>query len=169
MLALVVPPLPCQLDRVRGDPWAYDTEIRPRLVARSIDHLQKSGVEPDVWMVEGLERREDCERVADAARQGGRHRVSCIVLGRDEDAQRVRNWLETAAAVTGFGGFAIGRTTFRDALSWWRAGQASRAEVVAAIACRYRECVNLFEEATRFRAGQVGQEIPETPRPAGPG
>ena len=147
MLGLVVPPLPGHLVRVQGDTRAYDAEFRPRLVAHAISQLQQAGVDPDVWMVEGLEYRENCERVAEAARSGGRHRVSCLVMGRGEDTRRVRAWLETAAAVPGFVGFAIGGTTFRDALLEWRAGLASRTDTVAAIARRYREWVNTFEEA----------------------
>ena len=55
LLGLVVPPLPGQLDRVGDDRRAYDLEVRPGLVAQLIDRLQRSGVEPDVWMVEGLD------------------------------------------------------------------------------------------------------------------
>src|SRR5262249_51449343 len=117
MFELVVPPLPAQLDRVGGDRRAYDLEVRPGLMVRSIGRLQQAGVEPDVWKIEGLERREDCERVAAAARQGGRDRVGCIVLGRGEDDRKVREWLATAAAVPGYVGFAVGRTTFWDALT----------------------------------------------------
>ena len=91
-------------------------------MVRTIRGLQEAGVEPDVWKIEGLERREDCERVAAAARRGGRDRVGCIVLGRGEDDRKVREWLATAAAVPGYIGFAVGRTTFWDALADWRAG-----------------------------------------------
>jgi 5-dehydro-2-deoxygluconokinase len=165
MLGLVIPPLPGQLARVRGDTWAYDAEVRPRLVAPAIGQLRQAGVEPDVWMVEGLERRDDCERVATAARQGGRQRVGCIVLGRGEDPQRVRGWLATAATVPGFIGFAVGRTTFWDALARWRNGRASRAEAVASTARRYREWVDTFEEARSSSpaAFAVEQENPLTP------
>jgi myo-inositol catabolism protein IolC len=150
MFELVVPPLPGQLDRVRGDKRAYDLEVRPGLMVRSIGQLQQAGVEPDVWKIEGLERREDCDLVAAVARQGGRERVGCIVLGRGEDDRKVREWLATAAAVPGYIGFAVGRTTFWDALTDWRAGRCSRDEAVAAIAGRYREWADIFEAAAAF-------------------
>jgi 5-dehydro-2-deoxygluconokinase len=162
MFELLVPALPGQLDRVRGDKRVFDLEVRPGLMVRSIDRLQQAGVEPDAWKIEGLERREDCERVAAAARQGGRDRVGCIVLGRGEDDRKVREWLATAAAVPGYVGFAVGRTTFWDALTDWRAGRASREEAVAAIARRYREWVDIFEKAAAPGPGPVARADPVT-------
>jgi 5-dehydro-2-deoxygluconokinase len=147
MFELLVPPMPAQLEQVRGDRKAYDLEVRPALMVRSIGQLQRAGVGPDVWKIEGLDRVEDCRRVVEAARQGGRERVGCIVLGRGEDDRKVRQWLATAAAVPGFIGFAVGRTTFWDALTDWRAGRIAREAAVAAIAGRYREWVDIFEKA----------------------
>jgi myo-inositol catabolism protein IolC len=113
-------------------------------MVEAIRELQDRGVEPDLWKLEGLDRREDCERVVAAARAGGRHTVGCIVLGRGEDDRKVREWLAVAAAVPGFIGFAIGRTVFWDPLVAWRGKQATREQTVAEIARRYREFVDLF-------------------------
>jgi myo-inositol catabolism protein IolC len=145
MFEMLVPPEKAQLDRLSGDRKAYELTLRPRLMAEAIGELQDSGVEPDLWKVEGLERREDCERVAAAARAGGRNNVRCIVLGRGADDRKVREWLDTAAAVPGFIGFAIGRTVFWDPLVAWRSKQATREETVAEIARRYRQFVDVFE------------------------
>jgi 5-dehydro-2-deoxygluconokinase len=145
MFELLVPALPGQMSRVGGDKRAYDTKLRPELMVRAIRQIQQAGVEPDVWKIEGLDRGEDCERVVEAARQGGRDRVGCIVLGRGEDDQKVREWLVTAAAVPGYIGFAVGRTTFWDTLADWRAGRTSREAAVDAIARSYRAWVDIFE------------------------
>jgi 5-dehydro-2-deoxygluconokinase len=145
MFELLVPPEKIQLDRLAGDKRAYDLQLRPGLMVDAIQELQDRGVEPDIWKVEGLDRREDCERVVAAARSGGRHAVGCIVLGRGEDGRKVREWLETAAAVPGYIGFAIGRTVFWDPLTAWRGNQVTREATVAEIARRYREFVDLFE------------------------
>jgi myo-inositol catabolism protein IolC len=73
--------------------------------------------------------------------------VGCIVLGRGVDDRKVREWLATAAPVPGFIGFAVGRTTFWDVLTDWRAGRVSREDAVTRIARRYREWVDIFEKA----------------------
>src|SRR5262249_41982959 len=109
MFELLVPAEKAQLDRLNGDKKAYDLELRPQLMVRTIEELQDAGVEPDVWKIEGLERREDCERIVVTARRDGRDKVGCIILGRGEDDHKVHEWLKTAAGVPGFIGFAVGR------------------------------------------------------------
>ena len=148
MFELLVPAEKAQLKKVKGDKGTYDLEIRPRLMVRTIEELQDAGVEPDVWKIEGLDRREDCERIVAAARYGGRDKVSCIVLGRGEDDQKVREWLTIAASVPGFIGFAVGRTDFWSPLVGWRAKTTTRDGAVSEIARRYREFVDIFENAS---------------------
>ncbi len=147
MFELLVPPEKAQLEKVGGDKKRYDRELRPQLMLGAIDQLQEAGVEPDVWKIEGLDRREDCEKIVVAARRNGRDRVGCIILGRGEDEQKVREWLTTAAAVPGFIGFAVGRTDFWEPLVGWRDGKETREEAVAAVARHYQGFVNLFEQA----------------------
>src|SRR5262249_56588244 len=93
MFELLVPAEKAQLEKVKGDKKAYDLELRPRLMVQSIEQLQDAQVEPDVWKIEGLDRREDCAKVVATARRGGRDKVSCIILGRGEDDKKVREWL----------------------------------------------------------------------------
>src|SRR6266481_765243 len=137
LFELIVPPEKSQLDSVKGDKKAYDLELRPRLMAGAIQQLQEAHVEPDVWKIEGLDRREDCEKIVAAARRGGRAEVRCIVLGRGEDHAKVHAWLVTASGVPGFIGFAVGRTSFWDALVDLRAKKITRDAAVAEIARRY--------------------------------
>jgi len=150
MFELLVPAEKAQLDRLKGDKKAYDLELRPRLMAQAIQELQNAQVEPDVWKIEGLDRHEDCERIVAAARRGGRNAVGCIILGRGEDDSKVREWLTTAAAVPGFIGFAVGRTSFWDPLVDWRAKKITREAAVAEIARRYQEFVEIFETREKF-------------------
>lgn len=151
MFELLVPAENAQLDSVNGDKKAYDTQIRPGLMTRAIQNLQSAGVEPDVWKIEGLDRREDCEKIVAAARAGGRDTVGCIVLGRGEDNEKVREWLITAASVEGFIGFAVGRTDFWDPLVAWRDEKISREDAVKQIAGHYTKFVNDFEGAITHR------------------
>ena len=153
MFELLVPAERTQFDQVKGEKKKYDLELRPRLMVQAIHQLQDAGVEPDVWKVEGLDRREDCEKVVSAARRDARDKVGCIVLGRGEDDQKVRGWLTTAASVPGFIGFAVGRTSFWNPLVDLQAKKITREDAVAEIARRYREFVDIFEDVrARTRA-----------------
>src|SRR5580692_4595855 len=147
MFELLVPAEKSQLDQVKGDKKAYDLELRPRLMVETIEQLQDAQVEPDVWKIEGLDRRGDCEKVVAAARRCGRDNVGCIILGRGENDQKVREWLSTAAAVDGFIGFAVGRTSFWNPLVNMRANKITRAAAAGQIAALYREFVDIFEKA----------------------
>ncbi len=145
MFELLVPAEKSQLDQLKGDKKAYDLQLRPQLMAEAIEQLQDAGVEPDVWKIEGLDRRKDCEKIVAAARRGGRDQVGCIILGRGEDDRKVREWLTTASGVPGFIGFAVGRTSFWDPLVDWRGKKITRDAAVAEIARRYQEFVEIFE------------------------
>lgn len=147
MFELLVPATEGQLGSVGGDKKRYEAELRPDLMIRAVEYFQERGVEPDVWKIEGVDRREDCERIVAATRRGGRDRVGNIVLGRGENEQKVHEWLAAAAGVPGYIGFAVGRTTFWDAIQDWRNDKISRDEAVAGIADKYWGWVDLFESA----------------------
>jgi 5-dehydro-2-deoxygluconokinase len=115
----------------------------------AITQLQDAGVEPDLWKIEGLDSREDCEKIVAAARRGGRTKVSCIILGRGADDKNVDKWLEIASSVHGFIGFAVGRTTFWEPVVDWRDGKVTREAGVAEVARRFQEFVGVFERARR--------------------
>jgi myo-inositol catabolism protein IolC len=155
MFELLVPATKTQLDRVQADKNAYDLRVRPELMVRTIRDLQDAGIEPDIWKIEGLDRRKDCEQIVEAARRDDRRDVGCIVLGRGADEKRVVSWLETAASVPGFIGFAVGRTTFWDAVADYEAKKTTRQEAVSRIAKRFREWVNVFErgQSSSLREG----------------
>jgi myo-inositol catabolism protein IolC len=149
MFELLVPAEKAQLDRLKGSTKAYDLELRPKLVIQTIKQLQDAGVEPDVWKIEGLDRRADCEEAVSAAQRAGRNKVGCIILGRGEDDKKVREWLTTAAEVKGFIGFAVGRTDFWEPLVNLLAKKTTREAAVTEIGRRYREFVSIFEETQR--------------------
>ncbi|HEY4072593.1 MAG TPA: DUF2090 domain-containing protein [Herbaspirillum sp.] len=147
MFELLMPATEAQLKSVQGDKDAYDLERRPQLMLDAIAALQDAGVEPSIWKIEGLDRREDCVRIVAAVRRDGRDHVNCIVLGRGADEKKVIAWLETAASVEGFTGFAVGRTTFYDAVADYEAKKATREQAVQRIAERYVGWVKAFEAA----------------------
>jgi myo-inositol catabolism protein IolC len=147
MFELLVPPEPMQLEQVEEDKNAYDLQVRPRLMMQAIQALQDAGVEPDVWKIEGLDRQEDCVKVVEVARRGGRNTVGLIVLGRGAERDRVVHWLKTAARVPGFIGFAVGRTSFWQPLADVEAQRISRREAVTRIAHNFETWIHIFEEA----------------------
>ena len=144
---LLVPAGKAQLGRLKGDKTAYGLELRPQLMVQAIQQLQDGGVEPDVWKIEGLDRRKHCERIVAAARRDGRENVGCIILGRSEDDRKVHEWLTTAAGVKGFIGFAVGRTDFWEPRVNYRAKKITREAAVAQIARRYRQFADIFQKS----------------------
>jgi myo-inositol catabolism protein IolC len=147
LFELLVPATQTQLERVGGDATRYDLEIRPKLTVDAIRELQEADVEPDIWKVEGLDAREDCERVAGQARSGDRPTVACIVLGRGADKARVKHWLEQGSGVRGYIGFAIGRTLWWQALTEYIADALGRAQAASIIAANYREMIDTYRSA----------------------
>ena len=144
LFELLVPATPEQLKRADGDQRRYDREIRPGLVVQTIRAMQDGGVEPDIWKIEGLDAAEACSDVVAAARRGGRDQVCCIVLGRGADEPQVIEWLRIAASVSGFDGFAVGRTLWEQPLRDLVAGTIGRGEAVDQIAADYLETVSGF-------------------------
>jgi myo-inositol catabolism protein IolC len=147
LFELLVPATAYQSERVAGDQRVYDRELRPDLVVRAIAQLQDAGVEPDIWKIEGLDAREDCERVVKQARLGDRGQVRCVVLGRGANLDRVAHWLREAAPVAGYVGFAIGRTIWLDALSAHVARRLERDATIEQIAANYRQMIDVYSTA----------------------
>ena len=152
MFELLVPATDAQMARSGADQKTYDQVIRPPLMLQAISALQDAGIEPDIWKIEGLDRREDCERVVAMCRRGGREEVGCIVLGHHADEERVASWLRTAASVSGFTGFAVGRTTFWNAIADFVNNRTTHCEAAFRVAHRYREWANIFDGARRSRS-----------------
>ncbi len=144
LFELLVPPTPDQLRSVENDPGRFDAELRPELVSRAVADLQNAGIEPAVWKIEGIEDRSGCELVAATCRREGRDEVRCLILGRGADESRVEHWLRVAAPVEGFGGFAVGRTIWWDAVAANLAGQIGRDEAVSTIAGRYLHLIDVY-------------------------
>lgn len=147
LFELLVPATKAQLASVGEDQDRYDREVRPKLVMETIKRLQDDGVEPDVWKIEGLDARGDCQRVADIARRNGRDDVICVVLGRGASRERVEHWLRAGAGVPGYRGFAIGRTIWWDAVAGYRNGKMDRAAAAKLIATNYSQSINVYQGA----------------------
>jgi 5-dehydro-2-deoxygluconokinase len=147
LFELLVPAEPEQLASVGGDTDRFDAELRPGLMIQTIADAQDAGIEVDVWKIEGLDERADCERVVAQARAGGRDGVVCVLLGRGADDAKVDHWLSQAAPVEGFVGFAIGRSIWWDALKGYLDGTVERDKAATVIADNYLRFVSVYEAA----------------------
>jgi myo-inositol catabolism protein IolC len=144
LFELLVPPEPHQLETVDGDADRFDLELRPQLMRVAIAELQEAGIEPDVWKIEGLDRREDCEETVAQCRVAGRDRVACVVLGRGADDAAVDRWLRAASGVPGYAGFAIGRSIWWEPLKGYVDGSADRGAAAATITRNYRRFIDVY-------------------------
>jgi 5-dehydro-2-deoxygluconokinase len=147
LFELLVPAEEAQLQRVGGSAERYDTELRPELMRRAIAEIQDAGIEVDIWKIEGVDERSDCEMLAARARTGGRDGVVCVVLGRGADDAKVDHWLEQAAPVEGFVGFAIGRSIWWNPLKEYVDGKIERSAGAREIAENYLRFVKVYESA----------------------
>lgn len=147
LFELLVPAETAQLQAVEGNTERYDTELRPELMRRAVAEIQDAGIEVDIWKIEGVDERSDCEMLVTQARTGGRDGVVCVVLGRGADDAKVDHWLEQAAPVEGFVGFAIGRSIWWNPLKEYVDGKIERSAGAREIAENYLRFVRVYERA----------------------
>lgn len=145
LFELLVPAETHQLESVGGDDGRYDRELRPDLMLTAISELQQAGIEPDIWKIEGIDRREDCERISEQCRAAGRDGVVCVVLGRGADDAAVDHWLRQAAGVPGYVGFAIGRSIWWDPLKAYVDGEIDRADAADKISHNYLRFISVYK------------------------
>jgi myo-inositol catabolism protein IolC len=145
LFELLVPATPAQVEAAGGDEDRWDRQERPKLMKRAIEELQDAGVEPDIWKIEGIDRREDCEAIAATTRRDGRDGVACVVLGRGADDDAVDHWLRMGSGVPGYIGFAIGRSIWWEPLKAFVDGNLAREEAAKQIAANYRRFIDVYD------------------------
>ena len=144
LFELLVPATAGQVEAAGGDEDRWDSQERPKVMRAAIEALQAAGVEPDIWKIEGIDRREDCEMISATARAGGREGVACVVLGRGADDAKVDHWLKMGSGVPGYIGFAIGRSIWWDPLKAFVDGNLGREEVAKQISANYRRFIDVY-------------------------
>jgi len=148
LFELLVPAEDAQLESVDGDTDRYDAELRPELMRRAIENCQNLGIEVDIWKIEGVDTREDAEMLSAQARKGeGRENVKSVLLGRGASDDKVDHWLQQAAGVDGFIGFAIGRSIWWDALKGFLEEGLDRRAAAEQIADNYQRFIKVYDEA----------------------
>jgi len=149
LFELIVPATSGQLAQLNGSKEAFDLQMRPKLMVESLASIQKAGVEPNIWKLEGVDRPEDAKSLVKQAQRGGRQ-AGIITLGRGESKEHVQKWLAVGAKIPGIIGFAVGRTIFWQPLVEFRSGQIKKEEATSKIAQNYIEFAELwFNECHR--------------------
>jgi myo-inositol catabolism protein IolC len=148
LFELLVPAEDDQLESVGGDTDRYDAELRPELMRRAIEQIQDYGVEVDIWKIEGVDERADAEMLVRQTRTGeGRENVTSVLLGRGASDDKVDHWLQQAAPVEGFIGFAIGRSIWWDALKGFLDGKLERRAAAEQVADNYLRFIKVYDDA----------------------
>jgi myo-inositol catabolism protein IolC len=148
LFELLVPATEEQLASVDGDTDRYDAELRPELMRRAIEQIQEFGCEVDIWKIEGVDAQEDAEMLIKQTRAGEvRENVTSVLLGRGASDEKVDHWLQQAAPVEGFIGFAIGRSIWWDALKGFLEQGVDRKAAAEQVADNYLRFIKVYDDA----------------------
>jgi len=145
LLELLVPATREQL-AAHDDQALYDERQRPELTVDVITSLTGAGVRPRIWKLEGYETTAGAQLVLDAVHATD-PAASCIVLGRNAPQRQVDHWLDVAAPLQGFAGFAIGRSIWDEPIAGHVAGRADAEATQARIAERYGHFIRRYLRA----------------------
>ncbi len=144
LFELIVAATPTQMASADGSKEKFDAEIRPKLMVKGVKMIQDHGIEPQVWKLEGVDRKEDAEALVRQVKANGRT-AGIITLGRGENKDKVCEWLKVGAKIQGVIGFAVGRTVFWDAIKGFKEKTLTREQAVEMVARNYKEFVDLWE------------------------
>ncbi len=94
----------------------------------------------------------------------GREGVTSVLLGRGASDEKVDHWLQQAAPVEGFIGFAIGRSIWWDALKGFL-DERPRARRAAAeqVADNYLRFIKVYDDAESAARGLAATSRPRRP------
>jgi myo-inositol catabolism protein IolC len=161
LFELLVPPTREQLAHSE-DQFHFDRDVRPALTVETIGSFNDGGVHPTVWKLEGYETTEGAEQVLRAVAAETAFPAECIVLGRNAPMEQVEHWIDVAAPLPGFAGFAVGRSIWEEALQDLIAGRIERKQAVTVIADRYRRLIDSYGTARRPGARLAERSEPFT-------
>jgi myo-inositol catabolism protein IolC len=158
ILELLVPATPADLQTVNGDTARYDAEVRPRLTIDVMTFLQDRGVQPALWKVEGLDHHDDAVAISATAQRSDAN-ARCIILGRHASHDQLDRWLQIAAPVDGFVGFAIGRSIWWDALHSHLRHFSTAKDVVQRVRDNYLDFARYYLSAREGRLGDPSEPL----------
>jgi myo-inositol catabolism protein IolC len=146
LFELLVPPTSEQLVTYE-DQYHFDRDARPGLTVETIPAFVAGGVHPTIWKLEGYETTEGAQAVLKAVAADTAHPAECIVLGRNAPLPSVEHWIDIAAPLPGFAGFAVGRSIWEQPLLDLLGKRIDRSEAVQSIAAHYRTLIHEYDAA----------------------
>ena len=115
---------------------------REKEMAVMMQEMQRIGIRPTVWKVEGLDSSTAWKRIRKVTQ------IPIIVLGRAGSKKEVDAWLIAAAKSKVVQGFAVGRSIFEKPLQDFLAGKIDREATVKKIAQNYLGFIKAYEKAS---------------------
>jgi len=112
---------------------------------KAIYELQQAGVNPEIWKLEGLYKKELMQQVANQVTSFN-PQARIVVLGRGENQKKTEQWIKVGAKVEAVIGFAVGRTVFKQVLLDYQNKKISKSQVINKIRDNYLHFVNIFEK-----------------------
>ncbi len=144
LLEILVPPTKKQLENVENNLLRYEDELKPVLTTQAISLLKNALIKPDVFKLEGMNKKEDYEKVVSEVKKDGGENIGIVILGRGEDKEKVKDWIVKAAKIKEITGFAIGRTIFWQALVNLKEKKLTKDETIDIISKNYQYFYQLF-------------------------
>lgn len=142
ILELLVPPT--EEEKVIEN---YDNELRPELMVKAVEEFHKSNIYPEIWKIEGLDKTEDMQKVADKITENDPD-AKIIILGRGESKDHAETWLKAGAKVNTSIGFAVGRTIFLKPLEEYNKESISKEEAIDKIKENYKFFVDVWTRSS---------------------
>jgi len=116
---------------------------KPKTILTAVKQLQKAGVKPDIWKLEGINKSTDMKKISQQVNS------QIVILGRGGNRKKVSHWLRIAAQFNNVIGFAIGRTIFAQPLKDYHHKKITKLQTINQISKNYIYFVNLFEKLKR--------------------
>jgi myo-inositol catabolism protein IolC len=116
----------------------YDKHIRLDRTLQAIQEIQEK-VDVHIWKIEGFSKK-GLEAITNITNK------KIIILGRGENKQKVKTWINNAKEFNQIIGFAIGRTLFQNELEKYLENKISKEKAEKNIANNFLYFINLWNK-----------------------
>jgi myo-inositol catabolism protein IolC len=95
------------------------------------------------YSIEGLDLHDDAVKMVEVVERNARN-ADCVVLGRQAPHDQLDHWLQVAAPIPGWAGFATGRSIWWEALDAHLRHHSTANEARRRIRDSYLDCANYY-------------------------